>query len=378
MENLPQNQNQSSEQYQMPPLEPTPTGLNQPSHSSKKLLVSIIILVAVIGGYSVFAKYQSWWPFGDVAVSTPTSTLNETSDWKTYRNEEYGLEVKYPPNTKIEESGQYSIKSILMIDDSKKVDSGYEFSFLSPRVFEIDVHPTNLVEDQYNTALSYMVVPGSISNIRIDNEEAVILKRNWNDLYSEVILIKHDSRLYTLLYLEDDIKLNNHGNYDIAKKILSTFKFIEPTSKIDTPKNTLQQSQQRDCGTIGIVQETSQQKVSASCIAQSTLNCSPAFVVQTNSKGVVDNKLVVSGKEGNYCVLSQETYGPTFQTLQTCRFPLSLIPTVLQVSRDSLSFAPGETIESLSFTQIVATAFLSHKYVNPYTNETTEISCSSQ
>jgi len=52
MENLPQNPNQP-EQYQMPPLEPTPTGLNQPPHSSKKLLASILTLAALIGGYFV-------------------------------------------------------------------------------------------------------------------------------------------------------------------------------------------------------------------------------------------------------------------------------------------------------------------------------------
>jgi len=75
MENLPQNPNQP-EQYPVPPLEPTPTGLNQPPHSPKKLTISIIILVVLIGGYFALAKYQSWWPFGSIA-STNSLEINE-------------------------------------------------------------------------------------------------------------------------------------------------------------------------------------------------------------------------------------------------------------------------------------------------------------
>lgn len=33
---------------------------------------------------------------------TPTPTPDPTADWKTYRNEEYGYKIKYPPNWKID------------------------------------------------------------------------------------------------------------------------------------------------------------------------------------------------------------------------------------------------------------------------------------
>src|SRR3989338_4418940 len=98
MENLPQNPNQP-EQYQVPPLEPTPTGLNQANHSSKKLLVSILILVALIGGYFALAKNQSWWPFRALNQNT-----NETINWQTYTNEEYGFEVRHPQDWTIEDT----------------------------------------------------------------------------------------------------------------------------------------------------------------------------------------------------------------------------------------------------------------------------------
>ena len=39
----------------------------------------------------------------------PTTNDSDTSDWKTYRNEEYGFEVRYPSEWKVEEEerGQY-------------------------------------------------------------------------------------------------------------------------------------------------------------------------------------------------------------------------------------------------------------------------------
>lgn len=70
---------------------------------NKKLIIGIITgVILLIGGYFVFSKklvlsvvnrQQNF-----SVTATPTISSIDTSDWKTYRNDEYGFEFKYPVN----------------------------------------------------------------------------------------------------------------------------------------------------------------------------------------------------------------------------------------------------------------------------------------
>ncbi|MFZ2970752.1 MAG: hypothetical protein WA063_06400 [Minisyncoccia bacterium] len=66
------------------------------------LVVAIIIsLGAVLGviGYAVKNKaIKIQQPQVSPAAETAKSVEDETADWKTYKNEEYGFEIKYPIN----------------------------------------------------------------------------------------------------------------------------------------------------------------------------------------------------------------------------------------------------------------------------------------
>jgi len=58
-------------------------------------LVVIVIAIIAIGGYFILLK-KSTTPAG-IQPQQPTQQ-SDTSNWKTYRNEKYGFEIKYPPN----------------------------------------------------------------------------------------------------------------------------------------------------------------------------------------------------------------------------------------------------------------------------------------
>ncbi len=66
------------------------------------LILALVIIVAVLaGGAYLYTKNKTVVPASNLEAKPPsaaTSTAVDTSDWKTYRNNEYGFEFKYPPN----------------------------------------------------------------------------------------------------------------------------------------------------------------------------------------------------------------------------------------------------------------------------------------
>lgn len=355
MENISQNPEQLGQNMPTPVM---PTPETMPA-KSKKWLPIVLIIAALIGGYFGLAKFQSWWPFESVSVplspspSVSADAIPNTSDWKTYRNEQF--EVKYPPDLVKDsvEISQYGVDSISFYkNDGSDLNTKFQIS--------IDTNLTGGANPLTVLKQSEKIVSGP-TNLVIGGVLGKQYKIRWQYGGKEYIYnlayIQYQNRIYEF----NDLKLDEED----FKKILSTFKFIK--------SGTSATLSEHDCGTIGVIQSTTQQKESMSCIQQATLSCSKASVIQQNAKGIKDNKFTVLGKDNNYCLLSQETYNP--KTLQTCNFPLTLMPTVFQVSKDSLAYSQNETVESLFFSQVTLSSFLSHKYTNPYTNEVTQISC---
>lgn len=77
-------------------------------HLSPAIWFSVILILAFAVGYMAWAKSSSAWPFDGTIFPYPehkkAAQDDEANDWKTYHNEEFGFEVKYPKDQTFDDS----------------------------------------------------------------------------------------------------------------------------------------------------------------------------------------------------------------------------------------------------------------------------------
>lgn len=63
--------------------------------------ILIVVVLAVVVGGGVLGYYYSWIKeldakLAELEIRLPEKVEDETADWKTYRNENYGFSIEYP------------------------------------------------------------------------------------------------------------------------------------------------------------------------------------------------------------------------------------------------------------------------------------------
>jgi len=207
--------------------------------SKKQLTILIIVIVCVVvaGGMFWYVKQNKQKPVNSPVtdnekeqnntsdsssiastteeIATLTTEQVDTSNWETYRNEEYGFEVKYPED--------YIIK---------KIEGGIYLKH--PSVDLVPIHPPK--GGAVSIALTKTKIEDEIKSIeksdppftRVRSQKEYILDdvkgteivgtvAEGLDFYE--IFIKYNNKEYLIDY--GDIGL------DYSKEILSTFKFIK-------------------------------------------------------------------------------------------------------------------------------------------------------
>lgn len=142
---------------------------------------------------------------------------DETADWKTYRNEEYGFELKYPQDWFINSE---SLTQISIVNNKYK-DSEGEFPYINVLIYNNNENLT--LRNWFYDNQSYFfgtskLVEGKdyqLKDIKIQNSDAIEFS------YSRIIkntLVNINSNIISIG------AINSGENYD---KILSTFKFMK-------------------------------------------------------------------------------------------------------------------------------------------------------
>jgi hypothetical protein len=204
--------------------------------TSTAKLIMVVSLIVGIGAIIGIMGYFWTMPKSEVAIDggikkeninkeevKKDETVNdETADWQTYRNEEYGFEVKYPQNLEI----KYPVSDVLIIyapsEDKKE--------YLQIQWFDINTTlPFTLKSN--GEPVGYKPKGAEYVGKKIIGEKEAVKFYADNPFYEE----ENDFPFTNYIIKLGDrewINIGYHGldsASNLFEKIVSTFKFIETT-----------------------------------------------------------------------------------------------------------------------------------------------------
>jgi len=249
------------------------SNLNQPIIPKQKKQIPswvgfvIIIGFAVVIFGGVFA-YQ-YFIAKNQPVIQPPQLLNQTANWKTYTNDQYGFEIKYPINLSLKTQKQESLsEEIITIEDNDSINPA-----MCQIIAQLNKYAKGTSEEWATAQQKYKKEADQkgegdynleISDVKIGGLDVKkIYTENLNDVKNlsqnkTNIFFRKSGVDYYLSYFN---KLVQNGkeitnfNYKICDEIFSTFKFTTPVSQNIQPWQIPGGKNVDDCITYGLLKD---------------------------------------------------------------------------------------------------------------------------
>ncbi|GEM_PF-6619696 len=149
-------------------------------------------------------------------------TIDETAEWKTYQNKEWGFQLSYPPNFNIQEDSSFLVPTLVITAPEREVSAMYStltVSFLSTnylKEFE-EIKKQKFVDSMFQSV-------GETSPSTLNGEPAkkFIRDRSTADEFSLIsgLYADHNGNGYAI---STEVVFGDELN--VLDQILSTFKF---------------------------------------------------------------------------------------------------------------------------------------------------------
>ena len=189
----------------------------------------LVVGIIAIMGFAIFYSYQYIWvPEEETTISQTKTPEDETADWKVYRNEEYGFEMKYPREGAVyEEKGAEYFRVFFSLP---------AISHSVNKILRITIKDSSLPVYDYWCAMydiqeKGVVDFGNIRFYKLTGEDGGMSVWNEKTCYFTTRLDKRFEIIGAIEYTKYEVvsgrDFDPEKESKVFDEILSTFRFIE-------------------------------------------------------------------------------------------------------------------------------------------------------